>query len=213
MKEAQAIPEELQKFIPVQKNGRYSNTMTKTEAGGGEAAEQLYKKIKHRLFDVNNWARYAMLTNTDFILLDREGKKVNRPAAQGDFMKVRFSRLQHILSAACDFVEITDVLYTRYCANEAVIIQVRPSRNPEKASRKTEHFFKSEASNTFLLYRTAEHIHLGIHGRNEVPNVKIPQLGKKIRNLIFAVLGIVAASKVQWKSLALGILNFNDETQ
>ena len=94
---------------------------------------------------------------------------------------------------------------------DAVVMQLQPAYNSSKPGSEIDLFFTAEASNTFVLYRDAAKIHLSLHGRNEVPNFKVSKTIKKIRNMLFAVLGILAVSKVQWKSLAHGLLNYNEK--
>ncbi len=194
-----AIPSELKKLIPVQKIGKCTDTFSSLEINELNNPDIAYKSIKNRLLDVNNWAHYATLTNADFILLDDKGHKIDRLVAQGDFMKVRFSRLQKIISARHDYVRVNSIITVPTIFGDAVVMQLQPAHNPSKPGFEIDHFFTAEASNTFVLYRDAAKIHLSVHGRNEVPNFKVSKTIKKIRNMLFAVLGILAVSKVQWK--------------
>lgn len=206
-----AIPSELKKLIPVQKIGKCSDTFSSLEIKELNNPDIAYKSIKNRLLDVNNWAHYATLTNADFILLDEKGNKIDRLVAESDFMKVRFSRLQKIISARHDYVRVNRIITIPITFGDALVMQLVPAHNPVKSGSEIDHFFTSEASNTFVLYRDAAKIHLSVHGRNEVPNFKVSKTTKKIRNMLFAVLGILAVSKVQWKSLAHGLLNYNEK--
>lgn len=206
-----SIPSELKKLIPVQKIGKCSDTFSSLEIKELNNPDIAYKSIKNRLLDVNNWAHYATLTNADFILLDEKGNKIDRLVAESDFMKVRFSRLQKIISARHDYVRVNSIITIPITFGDALVMQLVPAHNPAKSGSEIDHFFTSEASNTFVLYRDAAKIHLSVHGRNEVPNFKVSKTTKKIRNMLFTVLGILAVSKVQWKSLAHGLLNYNEK--
>src|SRR5690606_39993951 len=88
-----AIPAQIKKWIPLQNKGKYSDTYSSLEIKELNNPDIAYKSIRHRLLDVNNWAHYATLTNAEFILLDNNGKNLEGLAAEGCFMKVRFSRL------------------------------------------------------------------------------------------------------------------------
>lgn len=206
-----AIPAQIKKWIPLQNKGKYSDTYSSLEIKELNNPDIAYKSIRHRLLDVNNWAHYATLTNAEFILLDNNGKNLEGLAAEGCFMKVRFSRLQKIISARHDFVLVKSIITVPDIFGDAVVMQLIPAHNPAKPGSEIEHFFTAEASNTLVLYRDAVKIHLSVHGRNELPNFKVPKTAKKIRNMVFAVLGILAVSKVQWKSLAHGLLNYNEK--
>jgi len=206
-----AIPAQIKKWIPLQNKGKCSDTYSILEIKELNNPDIAYKSIKHRLLDVNNWAHYATLTNADFILVDNNGDNLEGLAAEGCFMKVRFSRLQKIISARHDFVSVKSIITVPDIFGDAVIIQLIPTHNPEKPGSEIDHFFTAEASNTFVLYRDAAKIHLSVHGRNELPNFKVSKTTKKIRNMVFATLGVLGVSKVQWESLEHGLLNYNEK--
>ena len=205
------IPDQLKKQIPIQKVGKCSDTYSSLEIKELNNPDIAYKSIKHRLLDVNNWAHYATLTNADFILLDNNGNNLEGLVTEDCFMKVRFSRLQKIISARHDYVRVHRIFNVPDFFDDALIMQLIPAHNPTKPGTEIGHFFTAEASNTFVLYRDNDKIHLSVHGRNEVPNFKVSKTTKKLRNMVFAALGIVAVSKVQWKSLAHGLLNYNEK--
>lgn len=209
--ELSKIPKELNKLIPLQYKGKRSDTYSSLVLNELTNPDIAYKSIRHRLLDVNNWALYATLTNADFILLDNGGKKLNRQVAEADFIKVRFSRLQNIISVKHDYVRVTQLTTIPTIYGDAVVMQVKPTFNPSILGGEVDHFFTAAASNTFVLYRDKSKIFLSIHGRNEQPNYKVSKTSKKVRNLVFAFLGILAVSKVQWKSLAHGLLNYNEK--
>lgn len=205
------IPAELKKLIPIQRIGKCSDTYSSLKIKELNNPDIAYKSIRNRLLNVNKWAHYAALTNADFILLDSNGNALDGLAAEGCFIKVRFSRFQKIISAKHDFVRIKSIITVRNIFGDAVVMQLQPTHNPAKSGSEIDHFFTDEASNTFVLYRDDAKIHLSIHGRNERPNFKVSKTTKKIRNMVFAALGVFGVSKVQWESLAHGLLNYNEK--
>jgi len=205
------IPAELKKCIPVQTKGRYSDTCSSLELKDLNNPEIAFKSIKNRLLDVNNWAHYATLTDADFILLNRHGYRLDRLAEEGDFMKVRFSKVQKIIDAQHDFVHVSSIMTIPNILGDAVVLQLQPAHNPARSGSEVDHFFTGDASNTLILYRTESEIILSVHGRNEQPNLKVSKITKKVRNVLFATLGVLAVSKVQWKTLSHGLLNYNEK--
>lgn len=159
-----AIPAEIKKLIPIQIIGKCSDTFSSLEIKELNNPDIAYKSITKRLLDVNKWAYYATLTNADFILLDANGKTLDGLAAEGFFMKVRFSRFQKIISARHDFVHVNSIITVRNIFGDAIVMQLQPAHNPAKPGSEVDHFFTAEASNTLVLYRNAAKIHLSIHG-------------------------------------------------
>jgi len=205
------IPAELKKCIPVHKKGRYSDTCSSLGLKDLNNPDIAFKSIKNRLLDVNNWAKYATLTDADFILLDRHGSRLDRLAEEGDFMKVRFSKVQKIIDAQHDFVYVSSISTIPSIFGDALVMQLQPAHNPARSGSEVDHFFTGDASNTLILYRTESEIILSVHGRNEQPNLKVSKISKKMRNVLFATLGVLAVSKVQWKTLSHGLLNYNEK--
>jgi len=132
-------------------------------------------------------------------------------AEEGDFIKVRFSKIQKIIDAQHDFVHVSSIMTIPNIFGDAVVMKLQPAHNPARSGSEVDHFFTSDASNTLILYRTESEIILCVHGRNEQPNLKVSKITKKVRNVLFATLGVLAVSKVQWKTLSHGLLNYNEK--
>lgn len=71
----------------------------------------------------------------------------------------------------------------------------------------TAHFYTGDASSTFIISRGKDFIKAGIYGRNETPNMDA-QIADKARNLAIALGGMVGISKIQWKILTDGLVEF-----
>lgn len=202
------LPADLSRFIPEQKIGQSNDTFSHLALNDRNDADKLFKEIKNRLLNINQWNEYATLTNARFTLMDSNGNFINRLAAIGDYVKVVFSGMQKLISDSEEHVHIGQIISLKHGGMDVVIMKVYPCADPTDNKQEVAHFFNDEASNTFLLYRTTTHIQLSVHGRNEIPNTGSGRIRKKIRNLIFAVLAVAGISKIQWKSLAHGLLHF-----
>ena len=83
---------------------------------------------------------------------------------------------------------------------------VRPVASPLDPEKGTAHFFQSDATSTFRVFRRGRTVTAGVYGRNEIPNVKSPDLLDKVRNVTIAIGSFAGASRIQWESLVHGIL-------
>ena len=88
--------------------------------------------------------------------------------------------------------------------------KVKPASNPTNADSETAHFFKDEASSTFLVKRDFKTIAAEVHGRNEKPNTDA-SIKDSIRNVLVALGAMLGFSTVQWKSLVKGLVKTEEE--
>lgn len=145
--------------IPDQTVGRQTDYY-ETRVGGD------YAKQRAALLDVNNWGESGMMS-ADFQLVDARGNEVNnRPPREGDFIRLALPGVP-----GNDYVQIEDIVDNE----DMTSITVRPSRDPSSSSTATDHFFTSDATNTFTLRRSTstngEPLSvMQVNGRNEVPN-------------------------------------------
>ncbi|MBF2055434.1 MAG: hypothetical protein IGS03_18450 [Candidatus Sericytochromatia bacterium] len=147
--------------IPEQTVGRQTDYY-ETRVGGNYAAQRA------TLLDVNNWGKSGMMS-ADFQLVDGQGNEINnRPPRVGDFIQIALPGSSMIGN---DYVQIESIIDN----DDMTSITVRPSRDPGSSSTATDHFFTSDATNTFTLRRTTstdgEPLSvMQVNGRNEVPN-------------------------------------------
>src|SRR5690606_39406195 len=84
------LPADLSRFIPEQKIGQSNDTFSHLALNDRNDADKLFKEIKKRLLNINQWNEYATLTNARFTLIDGSGNAISRLAAIGDYVKVVF---------------------------------------------------------------------------------------------------------------------------
>ncbi|MGO8056168.1 hypothetical protein, partial [Rhizobium leguminosarum] len=72
------------------------------------------------------------------------------------------------------------------------------------------HFFKKDATSTFMVCIDGNIITASIHGRNEIPNTETANTIDNIRNKVVATSAISILSEVQWNNLVRGIVKGND---
>ena len=91
---------------------------------------------------------------------------------------------------------------------ERYLLVCRPSAVPQSNKEHIAHFYARESSSSFIISRGIDYIKAGIYGRNEVPNISRTGFFGRIRNLLVSIGGFFQLSKIQWKSLADGFLDF-----
>ncbi len=197
-----------QKNIPDQFKGQQTDTSHSiTLKSEGEAVDY-FKIVKNRLLDVSNWHSLAGEGTADFQLTDSAGNPVNRTAQIGDHFKINIPAPGTITGEGNDWVQIESVEDASNPGgqNEYISVKVRPARNPNNADPETAHFFKDDATSTFIAKREGQTVSAEVHGRNETPNTKETGIVDTVRNAVVAVGAMLGFSKMQWKSLVKALI-------
>ena len=85
-------------------------------------------------------------------------------------------------------------------------MKVRPCPAPGSEAALSAHFFRAEATSTFLIERDGCKVTAYYHGRNEVPNTSTPKWSDNVRNTFIAAGAIIGLSEAQWAALSKGFL-------
>ena len=203
------IPNHIREYIPKQHSGNSCETHVTIDSKNDLKND--FDTLCQRLLNINQWEEYASLSGADFILMNSEGIEKNNDPDIGDFVRIRYSKHQNLLSEKFDFVQIEKLIQNTKEEDPFVLLQLRPSVDPSLASKEISHFFDDSATNSFIIYVLNNQLHFSIIGRNECTNKEVERTIDKIRHFVFANLGFVAFSKIQWESFAKGITNLNEE--
>ncbi len=95
---------------------------------------------------------------------------------------------------------------------DSAALLVRPSPDPQNSGHTTAHFFKEDATSTFMVRRDGNTITAEVHGRNETPNTDVNHFLDSVRNIIMSIGAILGFSKLQWKSLVQGLISLPEGT-
>ncbi|MEI3791134.1 MULTISPECIES: hypothetical protein [unclassified Chryseobacterium] len=164
--------------------------------------------LKQRFFSVSRWKSYCGKGFAAFKLYDSKGNIAERPPQKGDFMRIDIPGPGETEAKGYDWVEVTDICFQEDNYSESILITCRPSINPQnRKNSHIAHFYSSIATSTFMIARTPTHLKAAVYGRNETPNFNAGYIDV-IRNLMVAVGGMMGISKVQWKKLTDGFLDF-----
>jgi hypothetical protein len=193
--------------VPQQQSGGFHDTESQKQFAP-ELLPLKFDILKQRFFSVNLWKSYCGEGFAAFKLYDSEGNATERPPQKGDFMRIDIPGPGETEAKGYDWVEVTDICFEEDNYSESILITCSPSGNPQnKKNRHIAHFYSSRATSTFMIARTPTHLKAAVYGRNETPNFNAGCIDI-IRNIMVAVGGMMGISKIQWKKLADGFLDF-----
>ncbi len=195
-------------LVPPQENGGQSDTSHSATLKTAEDAAELFSVAKNRLLDVSNWDKLCGPLTGTFFLTDDQGNIVKRLAKPGDYLKIDVPGPGSETGDGYDWVNI-ETIDEKQMENglEEIAVKVRPSQNPVKNKAATAHFFKEDATSTFIVSRQGNVVTAEVHGRNEMPNIKPESAIDKVRNALMALSAILGFSTTQWKQLVKGLVS------
>jgi hypothetical protein len=191
-----------EELIPENKAGSQTNTESTAEFANEQEARKFFEVAKRRLLAVNHWQELAGAATAAFQLTDEYGNDVDRSPEKNDHFKIDVPGPGSVSGEGHDWVKVEDVVQTE----DTVAIMVRPATNPRKDRESIAHFFKAEATSSFMVKKKGSTVIAGVYGRNEQPNTEVDNLVDKIRNTAMAAGAISGFSKLQWKQLVEGMV-------
>lgn len=196
--------------IPEQEKGFSSDTVHACDTASVEKAMKLYDEAKSRLLDVNHWNIWSTGVTSRFTLTDANGRKILRQAQEGDFFRIDIPGPGPEAGEGYDWVAIEKIEEEKHTDqdSETLVMQVRPSPGPESNDRSPAHFFEEDASSSFRVTRAGRKVVAAVHGRNETPNNKTESVADNVRNAFVALGAAAGFSKMQWKNLVKGIIEY-----
>ena len=194
--------------IPEQRKGKKTDTSESVRLDSVEEAKQHFSVCKNRLLDVSSWHELSGKGTAGFDLTDSKGDSVRRLAKKGDHFKIDIPAPGNTTGEGNDWVRIEEIedQSNSQAQEEYLAIHVRPASNPKNQDKEVAHFFKDEATSTFLVKREGNTVLAEVHGRNETPNTKDTNLIDTVRNAVVAVGAMLGFSDLQWKSLVKGLV-------
>jgi hypothetical protein len=209
MKATEKKRREKQQPVPAQKKGTRLDVDHTVEAGTPEEAQRIFTSAAHRLLDINRWDKISGPLSSTFRLTDSQGGEVNRLAQPGDYFKINIPAPGSFSGEGYDWVRIEALIDRRNpsAAAESITLRVRPAANPQNADADTAHFFKDDATSSFMVERIGDRVIASVHGRNEEPNTDANRVIDKVRNALIALGAIAGFARPQWKALVKGLLD------
>lgn len=195
------------KGVPQQQSGGFHDTESQKQFDPALLPLK-FELLKERFFSVTRWKSYCGEGFADFKLYDSEGTETARDPQKGDFIRIDIPGPGEKEAKGYDWVEITDICFQEDSSSESILMTCSPSGDPKNSKNShIAHFYSRKATSTFLISRTATHLKAAVYGRNESPNFNAGFIDV-IRNLMVATGGMMGVSKIQWKKLSDGFLDF-----
>lgn len=195
-------------IVPDHKTGSRTGATAKRTLSGRHEAVRLFNQSVQRLLHINNWKEYSGKKGAEFTLTDSLGNTLNRHEPQtGDLIKIKLPAPSNIQGSGYDWVRIEKMEHlSDFLTDEEVFgMRVRPVQNPYEPAGGSAHFYTSDATSTFLIYRIKSIVYAMERGINEVPNTNTGFFNK-LRNLLIAIPAMFGLAKPQWQNLMNGIL-------
>ncbi|GAB0157597.1 hypothetical protein CHRYSEOSP005_28760 [Chryseobacterium sp. Alg-005] len=194
--------------VPIQKSGSFHDTESEKHFENSSIASEKFDILKERFFSINRWKSFTGAPLADFKLFNSNGNAIEQMPEIGNFIRIDIPGPGETESRGYDWVEIVYISHQHTEQSESYILTCRPSKIPGITTNPhIAHFYSNAATSTFMIQKEGRKIKAGIYGRNEKPNLNARFIDK-IRNILIAWGGMTGFSKIQWKSLTEGLLDF-----
>jgi hypothetical protein len=199
--------------LPPQHIGRQTDFIHERKFDNVEAAHDAFQAAAGRLLSVSNWDIYAGSGSAKFTLCNNQGEAIDEMAEEGFFISVDMPAPGPNAGNGLEWVMIEEMASEGdvHTAEEYVLMTVRPVPDPHKAEKEIAHFYTDDSTSTFVVRRDGLMLSAGVHGRNETPNNDGVDMHDKVRNTAIALLARIGLSGPQWKKLANGLIEFQEE--
>lgn len=192
--------------VPRQHKGGFHDTESKKEIRID--AELNFNILKQRFLNINGWREYCNDLSADFKLYNANGDAIERLPQKGDF--IRIDLMGCMVSDKDSSFDWVEIIKLDFNARNSCLMECAPSSKPQSKNSVVNHFYDSSSTSTFIITKKGNCLKAGIYGRNEMPNLKTSFL-RKIRSLIISLAGMLGFSKIEWKCLADGWLDFEEQ--
>ena len=169
-------------------------------------ARQVYDQSKKRLLHVDKWKELLGILSANFCVMDSNGNATGKSVEQGNLLRIDIPGPGSSTGEGYDWVAVEELKEVETDEIQSIAFRVRPTINPKGTSNNIAHFYDQEATSTFMVTRNEHTVYTTIADRNIKPNTDTDSIVDTIRNMPVAIGAIGLLSKVQWQSLAEGLL-------
>jgi hypothetical protein len=200
----------IRSIVPAQVTGNSTITHSRHLARNRIDAEDYYGIAARRLLAVNQWQQWAGKATAAFQLVDALGNEQDRPAQKGDYFRIDIPAPGNPDGKGDDWVQVQELGERNTGQQRLTYMTVRASLSPLVRNDNASHFFKRQATSTFLVYQENCELIAAVYGRNEHPNLNSGNLFTRLRNWLVYIGARFGLSALQWKSLTKGLLQFSE---
>lgn len=192
-------------LIPEQRKGIAKEVHHVTEAASEAEAARIFQAAKDRLLHVTTWASTAEGVSAHFLLCDKSGHMLDRPARQGDLVRIDLPAPHRATGSGYDWVTLETVQEGIAEDGPWFVLTTRPASDPTNQDADTAHFFAEGSTGTFVIRQRGSIVSGDHYGRNELPNTDGGLLDKA-RALLVTTGAYLGLSDVQWNNLVKGLI-------
>ena len=195
-------------IVPENKIGKavdIENSITVDET----EAKKVYEIARKRLLNPGCWQQLSGSASATFEVISDDNVSVNE-VRENDYLRIDIPGPGAAEGDGFDWVKVETIEEDKVLnADKSIALKLRACPNPNSDKTSTAHFFKEDATSTFIIKLKGNTITVSYYGRNEVPNVKNVSIIDKIRNALVAVGAAIGLSEIQWNSLVKGFLEMD----
>ncbi len=195
-------------IIPAHIEGKQTDLEQTATLPDTEQAIDCFKRAYKRLLNPPVWQEISGMLSSSFTLCGKGGYELDRLAQEHDYIRVNLHAPGNAVGDGYDWVQIDAMQYLAGADGDSEFfgLRVRPCSNPADDSIDTAHFFKGEATSTFVIRRNGLTVIASYHGRNELANTDTESTTANVRNTAVAAAAIAGLSELQWNALIKGLL-------
>ena len=155
---------------------------------------------------VDHWKDLMGSISADFCVMESNGISTGKPVTKGNLLRIDIPGPGSSSGDGYDWVIVEKLEEIEEEEIQSIAFRVRPTINPKGATENIAHFYDQEATSTFIITRNGNTVYSTIVDRNIKPNNDTNSIVDTLRNMPVAIGAIGLLSKLQWKSLAEGLL-------
>ena len=199
----------INELVPDNYIGKPTNLSNSLMFPTREEAIVCYNRASKRLLNPPIWHKLTGWASAHFLLIGPDAEEKERLAEENDYFRLDIPGPGSAAGNGFDWVVVEKVATHSNPSgtSEWTFLKVHPCSNPKNPEGKTAHFFKSQASSSFIVERNGNIVTSRYHGRNETPNTGTGSIIDDIRNGIVAGLSAAGLSEAQWYALLKGFLS------
>ncbi len=193
--------------IPPQVNGAYNDIVSMCCTSTSETAFDLYESIESRLKSVNQWDTFSDKVKAKFTLFDAKTKQSTDRLKKGNLIRIDIPGIGNPSGSGYDWTKIIDIQIGKEDQGYPYFLMtISPCPAPDSTSAIVAHFFKEEATNTFIVRRLGSCIFAEVHGRNEIENTSEVPLLDTLRNKAVAIGSKYGLGSLNWLGFTQALL-------
>jgi hypothetical protein len=193
---------------PEKKEGKSLDLQFTVNEKNADEARSIFITACQRLLDPAVWNQLSGTLTANFAITNSQGIVLHRKLKERDFLRITLPSPGEETGKIHDWVTVERIAANiDLAADESLAITLRPSKNPASVNDDTAHFFKDNATSTFIISLKNKAVTAFYFGRNEIPNTDVPGILNKLRNGMVAIGAMAGLSNLQWTALLKGLLH------